>query len=140
MKIIDKDPNYLFASIYDYVLEEMGGILDILKLNEEVVCLLKDWKVYYFDTNHFTINNTAEKSLDRKKEIITNNQIIFQDLDSYYDWVSNGKPKQSFVQNLPENKKIRWTDDYGRSVYDYNQLFNNTNCYNNYFNEIDPPF
>lgn len=94
VKISDKFPMFKYGNFIDEILDEYGGVIEILKCEwnmihgfGEVVCLLKNWKVCRF------VLTDIDGGLS--KQLLEKNHEVYDDIEDYEHFVDvNGGRKQ----------------------------------------------
>lgn len=86
----EKFPEFKFASLLDDVLGDFGGILEIIKVEwdgiiqeNEVVCLMKDWRVFNIKMRDVDYINLG---YDDQKLKVNHTCIIHEDMDDWGRW------------------------------------------------------
>ncbi len=94
IKISEKYPKFKFGEVIDDVLDDLGGIEEILNCEwhddvkqGKVVCLLKNWQVF-----RLVLKTVDMESLDRTEVYnkINSYKQLFDDMDDYGIFIDNG--------------------------------------------------
>lgn len=102
-RISERYPKFGFGDLLDEILDDFGGVLDIfvcewddVKLEGEVVCLMKDWRVF-----RYFLKQNDIASLDREKRIslINKDCLIFEDIDDWCAWKEELESQKQSVQD-----------------------------------------
>lgn len=120
-KISERYPKFGFGSLLDDVLEDFGGVLDIFvcvwddnKLEGEVVCLMKDWRVF-----RYFLKQNELASLDNEKRIslINKDCFVFEDVDDWCSWKElDGDRREKLKKEIEEQKEV---ENQKQSAQDY---------------------
>ncbi len=127
-KIQDKFPMFGYASLLDEVLEEFGGVQEIMKCNwdsvmneGEVVCLMNDWRVfrYYLKDHEFSSLNH-----DERKSKINRECMIHEDMDDYGHWLELGgereeQEKKAMMTKIEVEKAMEYQEKYSDVLKDF---------------------
>lgn len=128
IKISERFPKFGFGDLLDEILEDFGGVLDIfvcewddVKLEGEIVCLMKDWRVfrYFLKQNDIAV-------LDREKRIMLINKdcFVFEDMDDWCSWKElDGDRTEKSKKEIEEKKELenqmQWVQDYVTDLEDF---------------------
>jgi hypothetical protein len=111
IKISERYPKFGFGDLLDEILEDFGGVLDIflcdwddIKMEGEVICLLKNWRVfrYYLKQNELSI-----LSRENRISLINKDCIIFEDVDDWGSWKElSGDRLEKEKKEIEKKKEI----------------------------------
>lgn len=120
-KISERYPKFGFGDLLDEILEEFGGVLDIFvcewddaTLEGEVVCLMKDWRVfrYFLKQNELSILNR-----EKRISLINKDCLIFEDMDDWCAWKElAGNREEKAKKEIEEKKEL---ENQKQSAQDY---------------------
>lgn len=127
-KISERYPKFGFGDLLDEILDDFGGVLDIfvcewddVKLEGEVVCLMKDWRVF-----RYFLKQNDIAALDREKRIMLINKdcLIFEDVDDWCAWKElDGdraeKSKKEIEEKMEIEKQKQSAQDYVTDLEDF---------------------
>ena len=128
VKIAERYPTFGYGSLLDEVLEDFGGVQEIVRcswdenINEgEVVCLMKDWRVfrYVLKQNDFA----ALKHEDRITKI-NRECLVCEDMDDWGHWEELGgtreeQEKKALQQKITDEKMSEYTEKYSDALTDF---------------------
>jgi len=112
IKISERFPKFGFGSLLDEILCGFGGVLDIFlcewdddKMEGEVVCLMKDWRVFrYF----LKLNELSFHDRDGRIKLINKDCLIFEDIDDWSAWKElEGDRVEKSKKAIEEKKEIK---------------------------------
>lgn len=128
IKIGERYPKFGFGDLLDEILDDFGGVLDIFlcewddtKLEGEIVCLMKDWRVF-----RYFLKQNDIAALDREKRIMLINKdcFIFEDVDDWCSWKELAGDKAEKSKKEIEEKKelenqMQFFQDYVTDLEDF---------------------
>lgn len=124
MKIADRNPNLLYNDIVDEVLEEFGGVHEVIEVNENelsnewlIIALMRDWRVflYVIKPNEFSCLSKEER-----KQKINRECIIFEDMDDWSVWQElDGSATDNFKQKIIDKQKQEYDAKYNDALADF---------------------
>jgi hypothetical protein len=122
-KIAEKYPMFGFASLLDEILDEFGGVTEIMSCNWNnitdegtVTCLMKDWRVFRYNLK---ANEFATLSYDDRKSKINRECLVFEDMDDFGHWEELGGVAEENDKNaLVKKKKEEDMTNYGEKMND----------------------
>lgn len=120
-KISERYPKFGFGSLLDDVLEDFGGVLDIFvcvwddnKLEGEVVCLMKDWRVFRYFLKQ---NELAALDNEKRISLINKDCFVFEDVDDWCSWKElDGDRREKLKKEIEEQKEV---ENQKQSAQDY---------------------
>lgn len=109
IKISERFPKFGFGDLLDEILEDFGGVLDIFQcewnediMEGEVVCLMKDWRVFRYLLKQ---NEMASLTRDERIRVINKDCIVFEDIDEWSSWKEVKDDKEENKKILERNKE-----------------------------------
>lgn len=130
IKIGERYPKFGFGDLLDEILEEFGGVLDIFRcewdentLDGEVVCLMKDWRVFQY---HLKQNEMAALSRVDRIKVINRDCFIFEDVDNWCMWKESEYERELKVKKQESNKNFvdKNKEQVNEYISDLNDFFN----------------
>jgi hypothetical protein len=119
-KVTDLDPDFLYGDILDDILTSFGGVEEVIRckwdknLNEgELVCLMKDWRVfrYVLKANDFAVLKPEDRVAKINRECH-----VFEDVDDWGHWEElGGKREEAFKKDMEAKKKEQDMLDYSET-------------------------
>jgi hypothetical protein len=110
-KISERYPKFGFGNLLDEILEDFGGVLDIfvcewddVKLEGEVVCLMKNWRVfrYFLKQNDISVLNREQRI-----SLINKDCFVFEDVDDWCSWKElDGDRLEKSKKEIEEKQEI----------------------------------
>jgi hypothetical protein len=111
VKIVDLYPRFLYGNLLDDVLEELGGIQEILSCEWDqdmnagtVACLMKDWRVtsYYLKANDFSALSGVERMERIKRECM-----VHEDMDDWGHYLELANTEESRQWQYKRDKETK---------------------------------
>jgi hypothetical protein len=130
LKIAERFPKFAFGDLLDEILEDFGGVLDIFHcdwteecMEGEVVCLMKDWRVFRY---HLKQNELSSLNREARIKLINKDCILFEDVDDWSAWkeladVRIEKEKKEISKKQETEKSSVYSEKYNDAL---NDLFN----------------
>lgn len=127
-KIAERFPKFAFGNLLDEILEDFGGVLDIFHcdwneecMQGEVVCLMKDWRVFRYLLKQNELSSLTEE--DRIK-LINKDCILFEDVDDWSNWTELAddrieKEKKEINRKREIEKSSIYNDKYNDALSDF---------------------
>lgn len=121
VKISDKFPRFSFGSVVDEVLDDFGGVLEIIQCvwdeslqKGKTVCLLKDWTVFVLE-----LKSLDYVSLDHaaKKTKINHDCEVLDDIEEWIKWEDSSETRltlkeQQAIKNEENMKRKSALDKF----------------------------
>jgi hypothetical protein len=123
VKISERYPLFDLATLIDDVLDEFGGVEEIMEckwgslLNEGlVVCLMKDWRVFRLNLKS---HEYASLTYDDRRFKINRDCMIFEDMDEWSHWEElGGTLEDSEKEALAKKQQMSKMTSYGKKYND----------------------
>lgn len=124
-KITELVPDFVFADLLDDVLASFGGIQEIIRCNwdktyleGELVCLMKDWRVFRYVVK---ANDFVSLKLEERVAKINRECHIFEDVDDWGHWEElGGKREEQFKKDMEAKRKeqdrLDYSDKYSEAL------------------------
>lgn len=128
VKISERYPLFGFATLIDDVLDEFGGVEEIVEcqwvpeFNEGlVVCLMKDWRVFRLNLKS---HEYASLSHDDRRSKINRDCMLFEDMDEWSHWEELGgaredSEKEALAKKQQMSKMTSYGEKYNDSLDDF---------------------
>lgn len=128
VKIAERYPLFGCANLIDEVLEDFGGVEEILKCewnndkNEGlVICLMKDWRVFRYFLKGTEYSGLSQE--DRIKKLNRECQ-VFEDFDDWGHWEDLGgsteeNDKQTLQKKVQEEKMTVYGEKMSNAMEDF---------------------
>lgn len=128
VKISERYPLFGFASLIDDILEEFGGVEEIMEcqwvpeFNEGlVVCLMKDWRVFRLNLKS---HEYASLSHNDRRSKINRDCMLFEDMDEWSHWEELGgsreqNEKEAMAKKQQASKMTSYGEKYTDSLDDF---------------------
>jgi hypothetical protein len=123
IKINERYPLFACGSLLDEVLEEFGGVQEIMSckwdsiFNEgTVVCLMNDWRVFRYKLK---LHEFSSLKHDERKSKINRECHVFEDIDEFGHWEElGGINEENNKESLEKKKKEEEATVYGEKMSD----------------------
>jgi len=126
LKIVDRNPTFSYGELLDEVLEDFGGVQEIITCSEQdndnwlIIALMKDWRVFRYK---LVVNDFAILSRENRKIKINRECQVFEDMDDWGHWqeLDGGSDdnKQAIVDKQKLEKQLEYNEKYNNALDDF---------------------
>jgi hypothetical protein len=127
-KLTDKNPMIPSCDVFDEVLSDFGGVLQIIKGEYDstkkigvIICLMKDWRIFRFKLYGADFDNIT---YDEKVTKINHQCQIFEDMDDWSHWeetVGDNEidDKRTLEEKIKQEKESVYGEKYKNALDDF---------------------